>query len=616
MNPNDLLLAKRDLESYSLPDLLTLAKHYNINAKSKDLHWLLSLKIMEHKVRGTMPDGNDQRVLLVWARENGGEEFEEEMQDVLDGHDYLALGGELTELPEEIGELTHLKKLRLFNSNLESLPVSIRNLVNLESIDLTGNRLTEIPAGIFELDGLKRLILDDNQITIIPNSINNLVNLEELSINNNALTALPDLSALTKLDVIDTEDNPIVEDEPPVYKTRGEVMNAMAQGRLSRQEGMALLRELPATVATPVEECSPPAEYKDCTNDKDYISQECWTADFKPEIKITFLNPIDYSQTPNVLCMRLADFRNTILDEDNKVRAWYPNDLRQQKGEGVDAEGYGGKPSSVEQYIKMPNGVYISNLVAEDLDEGEYIAYPIYTEKRVGNPEGIFGVSNVHGQEPGYTIYYITAGTEEQRRVQVRYELQRIRGFKGLSTDFPTVSIKETIEQYGDKDVIPTADVAKKVDKVQEVIDFLRDNTQCTIMFYRDDEEAEWMHAGMFCELSDAIGDAMVYQGEGMTIHVTNTFDESTDAFNQSEMSEEDVALIREFATDYLEEWQEEIEAVQFEEEIFSRTNMASIYADGEWSDPLPIIDGAVNLDGEVIPLVTIDTQFVRYSVE
>ncbi len=101
---------------------------------------------------------------------------------------------------------------------------------------------------------------------------------------------------------------------------------------------------------------------------------------------------------------------------------------------------------------------------------GDYIGYPLYTQKRVGNPAGTFGVSQVHGQLPGETIYYVVpVGTEEKQKTTVIAEIKRINTMKGVAT---TVSeeftIKDLIADTLDKDKIPIRDSFKAAELQEE----------------------------------------------------------------------------------------------------------------------------------------------------
>jgi len=152
---------------------------------------------------------------------------------------------DLEELPPEIGKCTHLETLvlgkvedwgwvggkfspKLITNHLSALPEELRSLLNLRSIDLSGNpfgkmpelllemkqleclnlvsiNLTEIPDAIGQLSNLTGLVLSHNQITSIPEVIVKLSNLTGLFLSHNQITSIPEvigkLSNLTKLDL-------------------------------------------------------------------------------------------------------------------------------------------------------------------------------------------------------------------------------------------------------------------------------------------------------------------------------------------------------------------------------------------------------------------------------
>ncbi len=258
-----------------------------------------------------------------------------------------------------------------------------------------------------------------------------------------------------------------------LYKTKSEVMNAMARKEIDRKSGIELLKHLPVTLQTPgMSDCVPPEKYTDCTNDRDYITQECWSEETPALLKIKFIDPSDYSRKAMVLCMELDSFKKWVGSADNEFRAWYPNDLNQEQGKEIEAEGYGGKPSTTEIYMKLPSNNYVSNSVFNliGFSASDYVGYPLYTKKRVGNPGGTFGVSQLHGQEPGETIYYIVpAGTEEEMKLAVLDEIKLINQLKGRYPDLPDgLTIKENIEQKLDKDIIPISDRIQQALPVDE----------------------------------------------------------------------------------------------------------------------------------------------------
>ena len=68
----------------------------------------------------------------------------------------------ITELSEEIGNLTNLTELILFDNQLRNLPIEISDLINLTFLNLAGNRLECLPSEIEFLTKLTELHLYQN----------------------------------------------------------------------------------------------------------------------------------------------------------------------------------------------------------------------------------------------------------------------------------------------------------------------------------------------------------------------------------------------------------------------------------------------------------------------
>ncbi len=98
----------------------------------------------------------------------------------------------LSELPESLGELTHLRSLNLYGNRLTTLPESLGNLTQLQSLNLYGNRLTTLPDSLGNLTQLQSLYLINNQLTTLPESFGLLTELQSLYLSNNKLTTLPE----------------------------------------------------------------------------------------------------------------------------------------------------------------------------------------------------------------------------------------------------------------------------------------------------------------------------------------------------------------------------------------------------------------------------------------
>jgi Leucine-rich repeat (LRR) protein len=113
------------------------------------------------------------------------------------------------ELPPEIGELTFLEEIALYNNHITNLPSEIGSLQHLKKLLLAGNQLTSIPVEISELDLLQTLWLQGNQLSgIIPLEICSLSTLETLELRGNQFTTIPpEINGLTSLKDLDISEN-------------------------------------------------------------------------------------------------------------------------------------------------------------------------------------------------------------------------------------------------------------------------------------------------------------------------------------------------------------------------------------------------------------------------
>ena len=103
---------------------------------------------------------------------------------------HLPLEG-IRSLPGEIGKLTNLTTLDLFNNQLTSVPAELGKLTRLTSLDLGSNQLRSVPAELGRLTNLTTLVLGDNQLRSVPAELGNLTNLTTLYLYDNQLTSVP-----------------------------------------------------------------------------------------------------------------------------------------------------------------------------------------------------------------------------------------------------------------------------------------------------------------------------------------------------------------------------------------------------------------------------------------
>jgi len=97
----------------------------------------------------------------------------------------------INKLPETIGQLVNLQELSLSDNQITELPETIGQLINLQELWLDKNKITGLPETIGQLVNLQELTLDNNQITGLPETIGQLVNLQKLWLHDNKITELP-----------------------------------------------------------------------------------------------------------------------------------------------------------------------------------------------------------------------------------------------------------------------------------------------------------------------------------------------------------------------------------------------------------------------------------------
>ncbi|MEG4628778.1 leucine-rich repeat domain-containing protein [Microcoleus sp. AR_TQ3_B6] len=135
----------------------------------------------------------------------------------------------LEELPPEIGKCTQLETLvlgklekgewvdgnltpKLITNHLSALPEELRSLVNLRSIDLSGNPFGKIPELLLEIKQLESLNLNSIGLKEIPKEIGQLSNLTELNFRYNQIIQIPEvLGQLSNLTVLHLFNNQIAQ---------------------------------------------------------------------------------------------------------------------------------------------------------------------------------------------------------------------------------------------------------------------------------------------------------------------------------------------------------------------------------------------------------------------
>ncbi|MCK8047045.1 leucine-rich repeat-containing serine/threonine-protein kinase [Shewanella sp. 1CM18E] len=122
-------------------------------------------------------------------------EFPQAIFNLADSLEVLDLSdNNLSELPDNLEQLTHLKILFLTNNNFDSVPLVLARCPKLEMISFKSNKLTSVPE-LSLPEQTRWLILTDNQIESLPEDMGRLYRLEKLALAGNKLTSLPDSMA-------------------------------------------------------------------------------------------------------------------------------------------------------------------------------------------------------------------------------------------------------------------------------------------------------------------------------------------------------------------------------------------------------------------------------------
>uniref|UniRef100_A0A3P8YPV7 B3/B4 tRNA-binding domain-containing protein n=1 Tax=Esox lucius TaxID=8010 RepID=A0A3P8YPV7_ESOLU len=111
-------------------------------------------------------------------------------------------------LPEEITQLSELNTLNVSCNNIESLPENLCNFTKLSTINISKNDITRFPDDFYRLDLLSNVIASENSIEELSGDVHKLSALKVLDLSNNKITDIPyELSDCAKLKEINFKGN-------------------------------------------------------------------------------------------------------------------------------------------------------------------------------------------------------------------------------------------------------------------------------------------------------------------------------------------------------------------------------------------------------------------------
>ncbi|XP_023341290.1 leucine-rich repeat-containing protein 40 [Eurytemora carolleeae] len=145
--------------------------------------------------------------------------------------------------PESLLDLLPLLfELNLSSNKLSSVPSWIQVGAKLQFLDLSNNKLQQLPEEMGELKHLREIVLSFNQLSSIPPSLCRCGKLETILIANNKIAQLDveALSALGQLAVLDLQNNAI-ESVPPELGNLTQLRALQLEGNLFRMPRPAVL---------------------------------------------------------------------------------------------------------------------------------------------------------------------------------------------------------------------------------------------------------------------------------------------------------------------------------------------------------------------------------------
>jgi Leucine-rich repeat (LRR) protein len=124
-------------------------------------------------------------------------------------------------LPKELGLLTQLTKLTLFENQIEVIPKEIGNLTALKELFISSNNIKELPVEIGLLKSLTILRLHENQLTTLPKEIGQLKKLHTLSLSHNPIEDIPEeIKNLKKLKCLKLRETPISNNRKQIKRLK------------------------------------------------------------------------------------------------------------------------------------------------------------------------------------------------------------------------------------------------------------------------------------------------------------------------------------------------------------------------------------------------------------
>lgn len=166
------------------------SKQKNVRKKITEL----CNEISNDKVSSSYKSNNsiistDKKGKYLWLQNKGLTSLPNDLGK-LDIYKAILTGNDLTEIPNQVFEISSLQNLIVAVNPIKDFPCELNRLKRLKSISIAKTEITEINCDLSKLDSLEHFDISRNNLNNLPNEIKNIPNLKWLSLNGNSFTNL------------------------------------------------------------------------------------------------------------------------------------------------------------------------------------------------------------------------------------------------------------------------------------------------------------------------------------------------------------------------------------------------------------------------------------------
>ena len=139
----------------------------------------------------------------------------------------IRYGEPLSEIPQNIGDLSELESLIIKRGNIESIPDSLFTISSLKHLDLSGNKINNLGEELSKLKNLEFLDVSQNQLNSFPDFVSKMKSLKKIVVYDNPLKDINEDLAFKTYPINHVYNKKSDSHEPLVYAENILVLNSM-----------------------------------------------------------------------------------------------------------------------------------------------------------------------------------------------------------------------------------------------------------------------------------------------------------------------------------------------------------------------------------------------------